>query len=487
MSAEKDEDHSGIVALAAGTSFRSAYEIVRCIRAGGMGAVYEVVQKSTKKHRALKVMLPNVISNPELVERFSREATVAASIESEHVVETIDAGVDDATGLPFIVMELLKGEELRALLERGPLQPDVVVAMTMQIAHALDRTHAAGVVHRDLKPANLFVVTRDDGSPWVKVLDFGVAKILEDNTNAEGTKSVGSPLYMSPEQIRGDKDIGPRADLYALGHVVFTMLAGRAYWSPERRESAGVYPFLLTVMKGPQETASVRAKTLGVALPDSFNLWFAKATALEPRNRFADAKSLCLALAEALSVAAPQPDSTMTFVLAKEVVSSPAQAPSPASLEAPSTVVEAKSKGPIAALRPDRDDATEAPTTVQSRLTPTVAPSTPVPSAAPKSRATLLIGVAIGLLALALAAYVTVAGDTSTPLSAASPQAGGPATPEPPKSPQPLAEPPAPSAEPSAPAPTASAKLQATTTVVPQVPPTSKPKAPQGGNPLDEY
>lgn len=294
--------------LGPGTLFHGAYEIVRCIKSGGMGAVYEVLQTTTQRRRALKVMLPGLVADPEMRARFKLEATVAANIDSEHIVETLDAGVDEATGMPFIVMELLKGEELGKMVrERGRLSKGDVVKLFYQAALALDKTHAAGIVHRDLKPENLFVTKRDDGSLRLKILDFGVAKIVAETTvPANATRSVGSPLYMSPEQIRGDAGITPRADLYSLAHIAYTLLTGKAYWVSERRAMSGLYPFLLRVMEGASEPPSVRSKSVDfTGLPPAFDAWFKKAAALAPEQRFERATAMAAALADALSVPLP--------------------------------------------------------------------------------------------------------------------------------------------------------------------------------------
>jgi serine/threonine-protein kinase len=179
--------------------------------------------------------------------------------------------------------------------------------LLQQAALALDRTHAAGVVHRDLKPENLFLTTRDDGTVRLKILDFGIAKVIAETTGAGTTRSLGTPLYMCPEQIRGDGDIGHRADLYALGHLAYTMLTGHSYWEDEARRSGSSYGFLMTVMAGGAELASARATKLGVELPPRFDEWFAKATAHEPSRRFGTASELVAALAAALDAAAPVP------------------------------------------------------------------------------------------------------------------------------------------------------------------------------------
>src|SRR5262249_30901389 len=153
-------------------------------------------------------------------------------VESEYIVDVSDAGVDEATKMPFMVMELLRGEELGDLLERvGGLPPTDVVTYLQQVAMALDRTHAAGIVHRDLKPENLFLTHRDDGSPRIKILDFGVAKVVaEGATGAGATRSLGTPLYMPPEQFRTGAKLTPAADIYALGMMAYTLLVGKPYW-----------------------------------------------------------------------------------------------------------------------------------------------------------------------------------------------------------------------------------------------------------------
>jgi serine/threonine-protein kinase len=289
------------------TTFHGRYEIERCLKSGGMGAVYEVTDRGTRRRRALKTMLPALVADPDMRARFHLEATVAADIESEHIVEVFDAGVDEATGLPFLVMELLKGRTLGdALQRRGQIASNDVIAVFHQAALALDRTHAAGIVHRDLKPDNLFLTRRDDGSLRLKVLDFGIAKVVAHSTQAHTTRSFGTPLYMSPEQIRGDGDIGARSDLYSLGHIAFALLVGRPYWEPESQRATGVYGLLVKIMEGAPEPASVRAERLGARLPKRFDEWFARATALDPAGRFDTASELVEALAVALDVPMPR-------------------------------------------------------------------------------------------------------------------------------------------------------------------------------------
>ena len=182
--------------LEEGTVFAGRYRIVRCLAAGGMGAVYEVVHLETDRRRALKVMHPHLFQSEEMRERFKREARIAAQVDSEYIVDVSDAGVDEATKTPFLIMELLRGEELGDRLKRmGRLPPSEVVTYMQQTAWALDRTHAASIVHRDLKPENLFLTTREDGSPRIKILDFGVAKLV-----AEGATAAGATRSLGPNQ-----------------------------------------------------------------------------------------------------------------------------------------------------------------------------------------------------------------------------------------------------------------------------------------------
>jgi eukaryotic-like serine/threonine-protein kinase len=285
-----------VAALPVGGIFHGRYEVVRCIKAGGMGAVYEVIHLETRRRRAMKVMLPSAVTNPALRSRFKLEATVAADIESEHIVETFDAGVDGPTGAPFLVMELLRGQDLGEMLQhRGRIPADETVQYLAQAALALEKTHAAGIVHRDLKPENLFVTRRDDGTPRLKILDFGIAKVVRSSKTGK-TQTVGTPLYMAPEQIEGAVTIGPRTDLYAMGQIAFTLLAGAPYWT----EDDTVFKLFSKIMQGTIMPASKRALEHGVELPAAFDAWFATATATQPGDRFAGAAALVDALAEAL-------------------------------------------------------------------------------------------------------------------------------------------------------------------------------------------
>ncbi|WP_437595725.1 protein kinase [Sorangium sp. So ce590] len=287
-----------------GTIFAGRYRLVRRLAAGAMGAVYEARHLGTDRRWALKVMLSHIIERPELRRRFEIEARVTAHIESPFIVEVFDAGVDDATGVPFLVMELLRGEELGRCLRRvGRFSPEETLACLHQMALALDKTHRAGIVHRDLKPANVFLSVRADGERRIKILDFGVAKIIAESTAGGGaTQTVGTPLYMAPEQFRGRR-VSAATDIYALGMMAYTFLVGEAYWVDEKKEEDNLVAFALSAAYGPVEPASARAAMKGVFLPGGFDAWFAQATAVDPDRRFATATAAVRALGDALGIA----------------------------------------------------------------------------------------------------------------------------------------------------------------------------------------
>ncbi len=289
-----------------GAIFASRYQIVRRLAAGAMGTVYEVVHLETQRRRALKLMHPHIVESPELRARFRLEARVAAHVQSEFIVDVFDAGVDETTGVPFLVMELLRGEELGQRLKRlGRFSQTEAMGYLHQTALALDQTHRGAIVHRDLKPSNLFLAEREHGPPVIKVLDFGIAKLLaEGTTGATATMSMGTPLYMSPEQLRSQKVTGA-ADIFALGMMTYTFLVGVEYWAEDMKESGNMLAFGLIAVHGPREPASARAARRDVALPPAFDLWFRKITAPLPGDRFASATEAIRALAEILGDTGP--------------------------------------------------------------------------------------------------------------------------------------------------------------------------------------
>jgi serine/threonine-protein kinase len=303
-------------ALADGSIFANRYRIVRCLARGGMGAVYEVVHLDTNRRRALKAMHPHILHSADLRQRFHREARVAAQVESEFIVDVFDTGVDDATGMPYLCMELLRGEELSRRIKRlGRIPPEEAVRYLHQTALALDRTHLAGIVHRDLKPENLFITEREDGAPRIKVLDFGIAKVVVDGASSgPATQSIGTPLYMSPEQFHPNAWLTGASDVFALGMIAYTCLVGVSYWEEEARVG-NVFALGAIAIHGPREAASAHAAKRRVALPPGFDEWFAAMTHVDPQQRFSPATAGTRALGDLLGfpVGGPRPGSLVAI------------------------------------------------------------------------------------------------------------------------------------------------------------------------------
>jgi eukaryotic-like serine/threonine-protein kinase len=204
------------------------YRIEHVLGRGGMGVVLVATHLELDDRVAIKCLLPHAAENRELVARFVREGRATRKITSEHVVRVTDSGMLP-DGAPYLVMEYLDGIDLAQKLDRdGALPVSEAVDYVLQVCEALAEAHALGIVHRDLKPANLFVTRRRDGSACVKVLDFGISKsVVADRGFLTKTSGVmGSPLYMSPEQLQSARDVDHRADIWALGVVLFELIAG---------------------------------------------------------------------------------------------------------------------------------------------------------------------------------------------------------------------------------------------------------------------
>jgi serine/threonine-protein kinase len=207
------------------------YRVERVLGVGGMGVVVAAHHIHLDETVALKFLLAEALDNPEAVARFVREARAAVKIKSEHVARVSDVGeLDDGT--PYMVMEYLAGSDLSEWLrQHGPMPVEVAVDFVLQACEAIVDAHVLGIVHRDLKPANLFCVRRNDGQLSIKVLDFGISKIVTAGIHGPDMTStaavVGSPMYMSPEQLQSSKGVDLRTDIWSLGVILFELLTGR--------------------------------------------------------------------------------------------------------------------------------------------------------------------------------------------------------------------------------------------------------------------
>jgi serine/threonine-protein kinase len=228
----------------AGQVVGGKWRVGALIGRGGMGAVYEGTNTAIGKKVALKFIDAEFAGNVDITSRFQREAEAASLVESAHIVHIFDSGTTDA-GVPYIVMELLRGEDLRARINRlGRIPKEEVVHIAAQTLRGLHRAHEAGIVHRDLKPDNIFLVDRDDDPLFAKIVDFGISKVTRRPGDPAGTPGtltrqgvvLGTPHYMSPEQAQAFADLDLRTDLWSLGAIVFECLGGKPPFSGDAYE-----------------------------------------------------------------------------------------------------------------------------------------------------------------------------------------------------------------------------------------------------------
>jgi serine/threonine-protein kinase len=216
--------------IAPGTVLGGKYVVERVLGEGGMGMVVAAVHKTLGHRVAIKMMLPQAVAHPEMLERFEREARAAAGLHSEHAARVTDVGQFD-DGMPYMVMEFLEGEDLEHCIARQKQLPIAeVLRYYIQACIGLHDAHTAGIVHRDVKPSNIFLARRQSGRVVVKILDFGIAKAAASFTDASLTRTsamMGSPLYMSPEQLANAKGVDHRTDVWSLGAAFYEAICGQ--------------------------------------------------------------------------------------------------------------------------------------------------------------------------------------------------------------------------------------------------------------------
>jgi len=283
-------------ALASGDLLLGKYRIERALGQGGMGGVFAARHVELGELYAIKVMLPNTRASQEAVERFLREARIAAKLESEHVARVFDVGRAD-DGTLFMVMEHLKGRDLKAYLaERGRLPCEEAITYVRQACEALAEAHEMGIVHRDIKPANLFLAQkRKKTTPHIKVVDFGVSKELQAEPGQDLTKSgtmLGSPLYMSPEQMVYTRKVDARTDIWSLGVVLYELVTG-------------VVPFpgetLTQVVHGVMSLEPAPVQALVADLPVGLDVVIKRCLQKEPEQRYGSVEELSAALGKVLN------------------------------------------------------------------------------------------------------------------------------------------------------------------------------------------
>ncbi len=274
--------------------------LVRPLGEGGMGSVWVADHTALRTQVVVKFIAAGLKSSKEATERFSREAAAAAQVKSPHVVQTFDHGFTD-DGVPYIVMELLEGRDLGIYLdEQGKLAPELVLEIVAQLARALDRAHERGIIHRDIKPGNIFLCDQGKGEVFVKLLDFGIAKGVDVPTLDSGTKTgamIGSPFYMSPEQILGSKNVDHRSDLWSVGVVAYEALTGKKPFDAETMGGLAI--------KIHSEPLPLPSKAVA-GLPETIDAWFHKACSRTVPDRFNSAKEMAEALAAALGGEMPR-------------------------------------------------------------------------------------------------------------------------------------------------------------------------------------
>ena len=280
-----------------GETLAGKYKIERLIKTGGMGSVYRGRHVLMDKTVAIKVLRPSLAGDDAVVARFSREAKAASKISHPHAVSVTDFG-EAENGVVFMVMEYLDGRTLKqAIASEGPLTLDRAVEIVRQVAGALDVAHSQGVIHRDLKSENIMLV-HHNGDEWAKVLDFGIAKILQPIGSAadvditQANLVVGTPQYMSPEQCSQSGALDARSDVYSLGIIIHEMLTGQL---PFTGESATVV-MMKQVQDPPPSVLASQAQ-----LPAAVDQVIKRALAKQPIDRFQSAGELSSALAEAAS------------------------------------------------------------------------------------------------------------------------------------------------------------------------------------------
>jgi len=381
------------------------YRVLRVIGEGGMGVVAEAVHVELDERVALKFLRPEMLTAPDVVARFDREARSAVKLKSDHVARVTDVGKTDA-GVPYMVMEYLDGKDLGdTLSERGPLPITEAVEYIIQACEGIGEAHARGIVHRDVKPENLFLVQRDDGWRSVKVLDFGISKAVLVGTSSvnvassQTTSIMGSPYYMSPEQLRSTKSVDHRADVWSLGVVLFELLTGTMPFD----ETLEFTELVAMILESPQR----RLRAYRPDAPPQLEAVVDRALEKDRARRFQSTAELAVALLPFAPKRARAMAERATSISKAAGLSDPSFQIPPSDLPPPSAGAEAMIPiGTVGAPRVPQMTPVSSPSTPRiSHSTPSIGGS--VETVAPPTSATWQ-RVAIGAGAVALLALGSI-------------------------------------------------------------------------------
>jgi len=367
------------------------YRVEQVLGNGGMGVVVSARHLHLDETVAIKFLLPSLAAQETQVARFLREGKAAVKIKSEHVARVIDVGTLDDTGAPYMVMELLEGSDLADLLRKEARIPvDEAVLFVLQACEALAEAHMIGIVHRDLKPANLFLTARADGSPCIKVLDFGISKLrdgaMEGAALTHTNGMMGSPLYMSPEQLRDPKNVDPRSDIWALGVILFELVTGSRPF-----EADSIPQLIMRVIADPAPSIV----PLLAEVPPGFDDVVARCLLKDATQRYTDVLELARALAPFGPEEAMRSVDRIARVMSGEKASGPRRSRTGTTVRNPSDLSGSNPQagsGPVEQV--GGHDAT----------VPSLAPNAPAISAAQASSAASSTTGGAGSLARAMAA-----------------------------------------------------------------------------------
>ncbi|MBX3191690.1 MAG: protein kinase [Labilithrix sp.] len=406
--------------FAVGDTIAGKYRVDRVLGAGGMGVILAGHHVQLDQRVAIKVLKPSAIDNAEYVARFGREARAAAKLRSEHVARVLDVGQTE-TGLPYMVMEYLSGRDLSQVVrEAGSLRIVEAIEYVIQACEGLAEAHRAGIVHRDLKPANLFLTKHTDGTPLVKVLDFGISKMVarageqDPSDGLTQTQSmIGSPHYMSPEQLRSARDVDARTDIWSLGGVLFKLLSGDAAF-----EGHSTADLCVSILTGPPRNL----RKLRPAVTEELERVVLKCLAKDPNERYATVGELAQALAAYAPHAAPSVARIERVVASAAWPSEPPPS-DPVPTRSPIHDTEANPAPPFAARPMDPATLTSSAAALSAQEGPSASVALPMES----RRRTWIFAVcaafALALVVAGVAFTATRAGDGSPKASAAPPPA----------------------------------------------------------------